>query len=248
MKVMEETRNPRRKIELNSVENLRDLGGYQCANDLKTRWGVFFRSGDMSVMSKKDQKALLSIGVQTVIDLRMAKEIDVAPNVFADSGELFFVNHDFWGTRFDDYRSVRKTAAPTEKLADLYCRGLEINGFVMAEIMKTFAYRQGGFVFHCRSGKDRTGLVAAMLLSIAGVPKDTICADFGLSSEYLNEPELTGEELKKPGAYQKGSEPETMKLTLAFLDRSYGGAISYLEAQGVSSAEIELIRNKIIDD
>ncbi len=87
-----------------------------------------------------------------------------------------------------------------------------------------------------------------MLLSIAGVPKDTICADFGLSSEYLNEPELTREELKKPGAYQKGSEPETMKLTLAFLDRSYGGAISYLEAQGVSSAEIELIRNKIIDD
>ena len=118
----------------------------------------------------------------------------------------------------------------------------------MAEIMKTFAYRQGGFIFHCRSGKDRTGLVAAMLLSIAGVPKDTICADFGLSSEYLNEPELTGEELKKPGAYQKGSEPETMKLTLAFLDRSYGGAINYLEAQGVSSTEIELIRNKIIDD
>ena len=54
--------------------------------------------------------------------------------------------------------------------------------------------------------------------------------------------------MKKPGAYQKGCEPETMKLTLAFLDRSYGGAINYLEAQGVSSTEIELIRNKIIDD
>ena len=245
---MEETRDPRRKIKLDSVQNLRDLGGYSCANDRKTRWGVFFRSGDMSAVSEVDQRALLAKDIRSVIDLRMTKEIEAAPNVFVESHELFFINHDFWGTRFDNYRSIRKTATPNEKLADLYCSGLEINGFVMAEIMKTFAYQKGGFIFHCRSGKDRTGLVAAILLSIAGVPFDTICADFALSSEYLNEPELTQEELKTPGAYQKGSAPETMKLTLTFLNQRYGGVVEYLEQQGVSNAEIELIRKKIVDD
>ncbi len=245
---MEELWDPRRKIELKSIKNVRDLGGYPCVGGRKTRWGMFFRSGDMSAMSKADQKALLLRGVQSVIDLRMEKEISVAANGFAGSSKLFFVNHDFWGTRFDNYRSARKTAAPNEKLADLYCSGLEINGFVMAEIMKTFAYKRGGFIFHCRSGKDRTGLVSAMLLSIAGVTEDLICADFGLSSEYLDEPELTEEELNKPGAYQKGSEPETMKLTLAFLKRNYGGVINYLKTQGVSDLEIELIQKKIVDD
>ena len=70
-------------------------------------------------------------------------------------------------------------------------------------MMKTFAAANEGFVFHCRSGKDRTGLVAAILLFIAGVPDEVVAKDFGLSTTYLNEPEMTEEDLKKPGAYQK---------------------------------------------
>ena len=245
---MDESVDPRRNLNLQSVQNLRDLGGYSSKDGRKTKWGNFLRSGDMSAMTEDDQEALLRQGIRSVIDLRMVKEIAIAPNVFSDSKQAAFFNHDFWGTRFDDYRSVRKNATPNEKLADLYCSGLEVNGFVMAEIMKTFACEKGGFIFHCRSGKDRTGLVAAILLSIAGVPEDIICADFGLSSEYLNEPALMQEEQKKPGAYQKGSAPETMKLTLAFLNQRYGGVIKYLEQQGVTSEEIELIRRKIIDD
>ena len=245
---MKELIDPRRNLGIGSVKNMRDLGGYSCINDCKTRWGIFFRSGDMSEVNEADQRTILSKGIGSIVDLRMSKEIIVAPNVFEKSSELFFINHDFWGTRFDDYRSARKTANPTQKLADLYCKGLEVNGFVMAEIIKTFAYRPGSFIFHCRSGKDRTGLVAAVLLSIAGVAQDTICADFGLSSEYLNEHELTKDELKMPGAYQKGSDPETMRMTLAFLDQQYGDVISYLQRQGVTNEEIELVRKKIVDE
>ena len=245
---MNELVDPRRNLNLGSVQNLRDLGGYSTKEGRKTKWGIFLRSGDMSAMTKDDQAALLRQGIRCVIDLRMAKEIAIAPNVFSDSKKVAFFNHDFWGTRFDDYRSKRKSATPEEKLSDLYCAGLEINGFVMAAVMKTLASGEGGFVFHCRSGKDRTGLVAAILLVIAGVPDEVVAKDFGLSTTYLNEPELTEDDLKKPGAYQKGSAPETMMLTLDFLRDRYGGVEGYLSDQGVSVSEIESVREKILGD
>ena len=245
---MNELVDPRRNLNLDSVQNLRDLGGYSTKEGRKTKWGVFLRSGDTSAMTKDDQAALLRQGIRCVIDLRMAKEIAIAPNVFTDSNNVAFFNHDFWGTRFDDYRSKRKSATPEEKLSDLYCAGLKINGFVMAAVMKTLASSEGSFVFHCRSGKDRTGLVAALLLVIAGVPDEVVAKDFGLSTTYLNEPELTEDDLKKPGAYQKGSAPETMMLTLEFLRDRYGGVEGYLSDQGVSVSEIESVREKILGD
>ena len=245
---MNELIDPRRNLNLDSVQNLRDLGGYSTKEGRKTKWGVFLRSGDMSAMTKDDQAALLRRGIRCVIDLRMAKEIAIAPNVFSDSKKVAFFNHDFWGTRFDDYRSKRKSATLEEKLSDLYCAGLEINGIVMAAVMKTLASSEGSFVFHCRSGKDRTGLVAALLLVIAGVPDEVVAKDFGLSTTYLNEPELTEDDLKKPGAYQKGSAPETMMLTLDFLRDRYGGVEGYLRDQGVSVSEIESVREKILGD
>ena len=245
---MNELIDPRRNLNLDSVQNLRDLGGYSTKEGRKTKWGIFLRSGDMSAMTKDDQAALLRQGIRCVIDLRMAKEIAIAPNVFSDSKKVAFFNHDFWGTRFDDYRSKRKSATPEEKLSDLYCAGLEINGFVMAAVMKTLASSEGSFVFHCRSGKDRTGLVAALLLVIAGVPDEVVAKDFGLSTTYLSEPELTEDDLKKPGAYQKGSAPETMMLTLDFLRDRYGGVEGYLRDQGVSVSEIESVREKILGD
>ena len=245
---MNELIDPRRNLNLDSVQNLRDLGGYSTKEGRKTKWGVFLRSGDMSAMTKDDQAALLRRGIRCVIDLRMAKEIAIAPNVFSDSKKVAFFNHDFWGTRFDDYRSKRKSATLEEKLSDLYCAGLEINGFVMAAVMKTLASSEGSLVFHCRSGKDRTGLVAALLLVIAGVPDEVVAEDFGLSTTYLNEPELTEDDLKKPGAYQKGSAPETMMLTLEFLRDRYGGVEGYLSDQGVSVSEIDSVRGKILGD
>ena len=245
---MNELVDPRRNLNLDSVQNLRDLGGYSTKDGRKTKWGVFLRSGDMAAMTEEDQDALLRQGVRCVIDLRMAKEIAIAPNVFSDSKKVAFFNHDFWGTRFDDYRSKRKSATPEEKLSDLYCAGLEINGFVIAAVMKTLASGEGGFVFHCRSGKDRTGLVAAILLVIAGVPDEVVVKDFGLSTTYLNEPELTEDDLKKPGAYQKGSAPETMMMTLEFLRDRYDGVEGYLSDQGVSVSEIDSVREKILGD
>ena len=117
----------------------------------------------------------------------------------------------------------------------------------MAQIMTTFAEDdRTGFAFHCRSGKDRTGLVAAMLLAIADVPEEVICADFALTSKFLKQEAINPIEANKPGAWQRGSEPETMALTLEFLNQRFGGVIPYLRAQGVTGEQTQIIRNKFV--
>ena len=167
--------------------------------------------------------------------------------MFNNSEKVDFRIHDFWGTRFDDYRSQDKTAPPYKKLADLYCAGLQKSGFVMAEIMSTFAEEDHtGFAFHCRSGKDRTGLVAAMLLSIADVAEDTICADYALTAQFLKQKAINPIDAGKPGAWQLECDAQTMHLTLEFLRKEFGGPVSYLRTQGVSDQELDAVRRKIL--
>ncbi len=246
---MSPTQHARRVLNLERAQNVRDLGGYGTASGQTTQWRRFVRSGDMDNMSAADQQILVDHGVRTVIDLRMAKEIEAAPNVFSRSDAVNFVIHDFWGTRFDTYRSGKRGAPPEVKLADLYCAGLEASGFVMGEIMQTFAdAEEPGFAFHCRSGKDRTGLVAALLLEVAGVPRETVCADYALTAELLLSPDADKQiDPNQPGYYLRGCAPETMALTLQFLDDQFGGPVSYLGAQGVDDRALERVRSHLLD-
>jgi protein-tyrosine phosphatase len=237
--------NPQRQLPLAGAENVRDLGGYTTTSGQITQFHRFVRSGDLHSLSLDDQQALLDYGIKSVIDLRMSWEIKAQPNVFHRSSMLDFRIHDFWGNRFDDYRSINKTAPPARKLADLYCRGLELSGFVMAEIMHTFAETKTGYLFHCRSGKDRTGLVAAMLLAIAGVSDNTICQDFALTQQYLKTGATNPIAASAPGAWQKTCEPETMQFTLDFLTDHYGGAVSYLQHFGLRSSELQRIKDSL---
>jgi len=244
----QELGDPRRVLSLDYAQNVRDLGGYSTADGRTTAWGRCVRSGDMDQLSMGDRQALVAHGVDTVIDLRMEKEIAAAPNRFQDSGDVHFVIHDFWGRRFDNYRSRNKGAPPEVKLADLYCQGLVQSAFVMAAIMRTVAAADGGVAFHCRSGKDRTGLVAAFLLDLAGVPRTVICEDYGLTAALLTSPDADKQlDPKQPGAYLRGCAPETMDRTLAFVDETFGGVHAYLKQEGVTDVELNAIRAKLVE-
>ena len=243
----QELNDARRVLRLDSAQNVRDLGGYGTEQGQVTCWGRVVRSGDMDQLSEADQHALIAHGVGTVIDLRMEKETTAAPNRFSQSDQVEFVIHDFWGRRFDTYRSKNKTAAPEQKLADLYCEGLAQSAFVMADIMHTVAAADRGVAFHCRSGKDRTGLVAAFLLELAGVPRATVCADYGLTEALLVSAEADKQiDPNQPGAYLRGCAPETMARTLAYVDSNFGGVAEYLRKQGLSDADLGQIRAKLL--
>ena len=239
--------HPQRLLPLTSVENARDLGGYPTADGGTTRWGRFVRAADMVAVTSGDQQRLEDYGVHTVIDLRMQHERRELPNRFDSHTRVRVRNHDFWGDRFHSYRSPDRRAAPAQKLAALYCAGLEQNGFVMAEVMRTFAAdTDGAFLFHCRSGKDRTGLVAALLLALAGVPDDVICADYAHTAECLTGEAVNPIDASAPGAWQLTCAPETMSQTLAYVRDQYGDVASYLAGQGLTAAELNRVRESLL--
>ena len=148
-------------------------------------------------------------------------------------------------------------------LADLYRLGLERCGAVIGDVVCTLA--DGGdhaSVFHCSAGKDRTGLIAALLLGIVGVPHETITEEFGLTADLLDDPNRNHAALD-PTAIPKGANgyadagtlpvymfsclPQTMVLALRFLDERYGGVEGYLHTNGVSDVHLDRLRSKMLD-
>ena len=101
----EETLDSRRHMQLASIQNLRDLGGYVTTDGRTTRWRTFMRSAGMSQLTRADQRAMLDNGVGAVVDLRSSQDIQDAPNPFADLDHVAYHHHDLWGDRMADFKS-----------------------------------------------------------------------------------------------------------------------------------------------
>jgi protein tyrosine/serine phosphatase len=132
--------------------------------------------------------------------------------------------------------------------ADAYIVILERGKDLIAQIIKAVAagLEEGGVLVHCQGGRDRTGIVVALLLSVAGVPRDVIAEDYALS-EVMLEPlylQWVEDQIRATGRHP--GKPRYMHAVLDYLDRAYGGVEGYLEASGVTPAEMEQIRKHLI--
>jgi protein-tyrosine phosphatase len=265
MDIVTETLDPKRHLTFDGAKNMRDLGGYSTADGRKTRWRRFLRSATLNDLTETGQRALVDYGVGAVIDLRLQREVEKSPSVFAESNDVVYQQRDFWGNRLDGFEHTPSSLGQAEKLADLYCTGLDRCGTVIGDIVCTLA--DGGnyaSVFHCGSGKDRTGLIAALLLGTVGVPHETIAADFALTADLLDDPNRNHAALdpmeipegananRDPDAqllqvYMFSCLPKTMSLALGFLDEGYGGVEGYLRANGVTDEHLDRLRSKLLD-
>lgn len=184
-------------------------------------------------------------GVTHVIDLRTDSEIKNFPSPFASPT---------YGPEYLHRPLIDDSLAPEidklPSMGDKYLLMLERRQHAMAEIFKAIAEVDGPLVFHCYAGKDRTGLVAAMALSLADVHADAIAADYSETDRHLAERyvewlaaapperlEAMRNELQCP--------PEWILGALDHLDQRWGGVEQYLLAGGVSPAEIERIQAKL---
>ena len=260
---MNETLHPKRHIPLGSLQNLRDLGGYSTTDGRKTRWRTFLRSAGMTQLTSDDQQVMLDNGVGAVVDLRSHQNIKEAPNPFADHDDVTYHHFDFWGDSVDDFKSSRASLTQEEKLADLYRMGFTACEEIIGEIMSTIADAgTHATVFHCAAGKDRTGMVAALLLGLARVPHETIVADYALTEKYLDSllrdhtnPDpmfIPEEENPDPNGvslplYFHSCLPGTMALALDFLDERYGSIEGYVRKIGLSDAQIQKLRSKFVE-
>jgi protein-tyrosine phosphatase len=249
---------PARHLRWNACYNARDLGGYATVDGGHMRWGAFVRADNLSRLTPAGQAALVEYGVRTVIDLRRAYELAIDLNPFATPSDatraVSYLNLPLGlGADRDGILAVQAAEQGDQPaLAAIFCRVLDHYGRGIAGVMNAIATAPPGAVlFHCHAGKDRTGLVAALLLALAGVPNTTIAEDYALSQLCLQplfdnwlsqEPDPAKREAL---ARMLGAVPETMLDILAYLDERHGGAARYLRAAGVAEADLERVRQRI---
>lgn len=237
--------------------NVRDIGGYPAAGDRATRWGVLLRSDSPHDITAEATSELLGMGVRTVIDLRATHEVFQDPNPFSASSDVTFHHLDMMGDALVDELSQRPAPriGRASKL-ETYQAILDRRRPQVAETMALLAGASAlPALVHCQAGQDRTGLVAALALSIAGVDGETIARDYALSAPYLVALLLAeaGDELSAD-AYtweryqQEYCPPEAMLDTLGHIAERYGGAGRYLLGGGLTRPELDRLRDHILDN
>jgi len=248
-----------RLLRWEACYNARDLGGYATAGGRQTRWGAFVRSDNLSRLTPSGRAALLAYGVRTVIDLRRADELRIDPNPFAESAGAarpLYLNLPLGlGADSAGIAAVAAGGAGEDtSMLELFCRVLDHYWRGIAGVMSAIAAApEGAVLFHCHAGKDRTGLIAALLLALASVPEPTIAEDYALSQACLQP--IYEERLRQepdPAKRERlastiGSVPETMLGILAHIDARHGGAEQYLLAAGVAPADVLRLQRRVLE-
>lgn len=167
-----------RSVELGGVYNVRDLGGMVTQNGRVVRSGMLYRASSLHRLT--DEQAWAEFGATTVFDLRYKSELEAFPlPTFIDSPIHAPILPQQW------QRAQGETSSdPNEHLADVYKVMLELGATTTRDIVEHLA-QQDAFpaIFFCMAGKDRTGFVAAVLLSLLGVSDSDIADDFALSGD-----------------------------------------------------------------
>ena len=241
-----------RHIRLTGAHNVRDLGGYATVTGGTTRWRSFLRADALHDLTAEDVEALLALGLRTVIDLRSDAEIARQPSAFAGHETVRYHHIPL----FDDLAPVDAMMLEKDSfdLSARYVDAADRCRPAIARVATTIATAGTGVVlFNCTAGKDRTGIVAAMLLSLAGVDSEKIAADYALTASIAG---ALMEKLKTH-AMARGldefvssrllsSEPAAMLTFLRHMEDRYGGFQNYL-ADGTAETDImHLIEKRIL--
>jgi protein-tyrosine phosphatase len=240
-----------RRLDWDGLINARDLGGYPTTDGGAIRPGALVRSDALSSLTETGIDALLAHGVRTVVDLRMPGEVDERPNPFAEPGDHGITYHN---VSFIDPAAEAPTDVVT--LAEDYQRMLGQFGPQVADVVTTIARADdGGVLVHCAAGKDRTGLIVALLLGALDVAPEVIAEDYALTAANLQAEEARwledGPGLREEREATLGrwrARPEVMLEVLAHVDDRYGGAQEYLSAIGVAPDDLGRLRARLVDD
>jgi protein-tyrosine phosphatase len=235
-----------RRITLPGSLNLRDVGGYPTTDGGSVRWRTLFRSDALHRLDEAGRGALASLGLRTVIDLRTAEETEAAPGALDSTGAQTFHIPLF---------SAQAIGRLPPELAAVYRYMTDECGAAIAEAVgRLCAGNALPGLIHCTAGKDRTGLVTALILEVIGVPDEIIVADYAMSAGYL-EPDaarvIAG--IRAIGGVRGsgdlgvlGSPPGLIRDTLARVRGQAGSVAGYLTRHGLAPSGIGSLRRALV--
>jgi protein tyrosine/serine phosphatase len=224
--------------------NARDLGGLPTREGGRIRERALVRTDGHSKLTPDGVAAVRAYGVSRIIDLRRERECLVAPSPFA---------------RTPIYQNlpVQNPADPDNEmltLAEIYIAMLDLRPQLFTAAVAAIADAPAGpVVVHCAGGKDRTGIVVAMALHLAGVEADVIAADYAVTETRLAEENaaflatVSDPVLREAYRRLQPTHPSTMLATLDHLDRRYGGVAAYLAKGGLTDAQVAALRTRLVD-
>lgn len=262
----QQTRVAERLLPLEGGRNFRDIGGYRTTDGRQVRWGKIYRSGVMAGLTLADMTYLSQLGVSVICDLRSPQERNAEPTPFlkVDGVEVIAIDYNM-DMSLGGLTSMRTRDQAIQGFAQAYVGFLDILTPHYTRLFAELAAGRAPLAFNCSAGKDRTGMGTALVLSVLGVPRETILADYALTQVYTP-PSMYKAMMASGGGAKKGgmtaeqlqafarmppevldvmmgSDPGVMRLALAEVDRKYGGPIALTKAKfGMTDDKIAAMR------
>ena len=232
-----------RRIDLPGCANFRDLGGYPTRGGMRLRWRRLFRSDALHGLTPKGADRVVDeLGVGAIVDLRSTGEVGVdGRGALRDRVPVYHHLPLFEGPLTVDPELVNRLT-----LAERYFLMVERAKGPVARVVSALAESSTPVVYHCTAGKDRTGLISAIVLGLLGVPDEFIVADYAATQnnldaiiDRLTQSEAYGDVLDNLPADTLHAKPETMFSLLDQLRERYGSFRGYANDIGLGDAVIQ---------
>lgn len=258
--------HPDRILEIAGAHNFRDLGGYPCQDGRHTRWKTVFRCAHFANVEAEGWNQLNTLDIRFLIDLREQAECDAAPTNWPSSPAPKTISAPRSAGAYDNRQMLRfdpgmSLEQARDRRVAAYCD--KVLGFkhAIAAMFQTLASNQAGsLAFHCMAGKDRTGFLAAVLLTWLGVSRDLVVEDYLLTRDTAkdNVPighandllAIYGLEDASDDALRAMTEviPECIIAALEDIDANHGGIQQYVEsASGLSPQQLDAVKERLLE-
>jgi protein-tyrosine phosphatase len=241
-----------RLLPLVGASNFRDLGGYPTVDGRFTRWGKLFRSDTLHELTKADLELLRRIGLTSIIDLRTKTELDRTGRGLLAGDPISYLHASILQEEAGE--SVATPAPPEENPAERYLWYLHVGRRALVDALTLVADPANQpLVFHCTAGKDRTGVLAALVLEILGVDRSVIVDDYVITAsrmelilDRLRRDPVWGDHVSEIPRTRILVEASTMEGFLDLLQETYGGARAWALASGVPAASLDAMSTYLL--
>lgn len=254
------------RIPLEGVDNFRDFGGYPATGGRRLKRGRLYRSASHGRATDADLEVIAGLNITTIVDLRRKGERLRDPSRRHPGFAAEVIDNDLGNDQEDEWLAHLRTSDLTEaSFRDYLLRyydkapGDPRHVDLFARFFQAVAASDGAVLIHCAAGKDRTGLVAAMLLSLLGVPDEYIAADYAKTAEGMikmraawaawaaEQGDEATEKMSEAPAHYFESPPEVMSELLAELRAQHGSVLDYLRSLGVTDTQIAALRERLVE-
>ncbi len=246
-----------RRLNFESLLNFRDMGGYRTRSGYSLVWRRLFRSGEFREVNENDLKILKEeIGLKSIIDLRSQLEVEKQGHGLLAGSTTKYHNICLIPDGGDQEANERRYKNFTN-MGQFYLDLMHQKGFGehIIEALELIASAENHpLVFHCAVGKDRTGIIAAVLLNLLGVEDEDIILDYTLSAEpmkiikerFKNRPEKPPGNTEDLPDYFWDAAPESMALLLSRLKSEYGTILEYLKERGADASLVKRLEKALL--